>query len=239
MEKNKLDTKDIILKSIPFNATIKFTNNKNSIIKIEKNIFETKIKIDRIFECVETQILNDLIYYIRNHSNKEDNKLAIVKERIKNYYIENKVKHKKNKNEKPKIIKNTFIYHNIFEYFKQIIKELEKKYQLNFNEIIIKWGRKSKRSHRGIRKRSIRLGLFNRENNIISINPKLDNKNFPDFFIKSIIYHEIAHYIYYKKNPQYKSIYHGYDFKEILKDIDPFYFKSKEWEKLNKKLIFY
>ena len=83
MKEKKLNTKELLLKSIPFNATITFTNNKRLIIKIEKTLLETKIKLDKVFENVNSEILNALIYYINNHSIKNP-KIEEIKQKIRN-----------------------------------------------------------------------------------------------------------------------------------------------------------
>ena len=109
---------------------------------------------------------------------------------------------------------------------------------MDFEELAIRWGKNYKRYRkRGKKRISKRLGSFDRENLNIIIHPSLDKNEIPSFFIKSVIYHEIAHYIYYNQNPEKKGVYHGDAFKKILQKIDPHYQKSQNWEKENIKLI--
>ena len=71
---------------------------------------------------------------------------------------------------------------------------------------------------------------------MVNMYKKLDNTYIPDFFISSIIYHEIAHFIIYKI--QKKTLPHSKTFYNILKMIDPNYEDSRQWEKNNKMIFF-
>lgn len=71
----------------------------------------------------------------------------------------------------------------------EIFDALNKEYFSGMVTAVITWGRKS--SRRAVRKR--RLGSFHRDRNIIRINPVLDSKNVPRYFIEYVVYHEMLH----------------------------------------------
>ena len=149
---------------------------------------------------------------------------------IKKYFFTSSTPQKQpaKKNKKPA---KTDYSKNIYEIFSGIITDLSY-LELDFSNLSIKWGRNTKK-----RLKSVSLGSYSHSKKLIRIHPVLDGKFVPEFFIRSIIYHEIGHFIYFSYYPD-SSTYHNKRFYSILKAIDLDFYKSKRWLEENKTRLF-
>jgi predicted metal-dependent hydrolase len=83
-----------------------------------------------------------------------------------------------------------------------------------------------------------RLGCFMPLQNIIKINPILDDISIPDYFIEYIVYHEMLHAVYPPILGAGKRVVHHKKFVEMEKKF-PDYLKAKAWEKKEGKKKFF
>jgi len=96
----------------------------------------------------------------------------------------------------------------------------------------ITWGRRVTRS----RFRSIRLGSYSPEANIIRINPILDREFVPQYVLESIIYHEMLHNLLGFKYADGRRLSHYAEFKSLEKRFIHEH-KAKAWIKKNLNLL--
>jgi predicted SprT family Zn-dependent metalloprotease len=82
------------------------------------------------------------------------------------------------------------------------------------------------------KRRSIMLGSFDEENNVIKISPCLKKEFVPIYFIESVVYHEMLHSIHAVKRVRGRNQIHGSSFKKDEKKFEH-YKKSKKWLKEN------
>lgn len=207
---------------LPSNYNISIKNKNNYLVYVKKKIFSNEIHVHSVFLKADKNLLADIVDFILE---RNKNELKNIKKRLSDFFHENhEVKNVK--------INTKYKYKNINEMFLNIIGELKDEFiKIDFTKIKITWGRVT-----AYRSRCIRFGSYDKKKNIIRLHPILDNDNIPDFFINSIIYHETAHFIVFENNRKAKS--HNRDFYKLLKNIDPFFLKSKRWEKENKMIFF-
>jgi hypothetical protein len=207
---------------LPFDCRISFKESKSHIILIKKKFFTTVINLNPVFLKADKNLIHDIINFI-GQNNKES--LASAKKNITDFYHENY------KPKKPRI-KKFYMQKNIYSLFFELTEPLKNRYSdADFSLLNICWGKNYRNQ-----KRSIRFGSFDRRHNLIRIHPRLDNQGIPDFFIKSVMLHEIAHFIAFSI---YKNIKpHSRKFHEIVKSIDPYLKAAKVWEKDNKHIFF-
>lgn len=209
-----------IKKYFPENYRVNFKTTNGKLLEVKSSIFKTVINLHPIFLKGDKNIIQKLIDLIKKRDNFEE-----AKKYIYDFYKKN------NQKKQIKIIHN-FKHKDINNFFCNILVELKEKYSaVDFSKLSISWGRATKK-----RKRFIRFGSYDKKRLLIRIHPVLDNADIPDFFIYSIIYHEIAHFIIAQKNEKIPD--HGEIFYQILKSIDNNYKESKNWLKMNKKLFF-
>jgi predicted SprT family Zn-dependent metalloprotease len=223
MEKEDFINKIRTVLSSEYKIDIK--KSGNSLIHIKNKLFSKNILIHPIYLKADNNIFNDIIFFIKN-SNKKNQELSNVKKRLSIFYQNNLISKKEIK------LNHLYNHKNITLFFMEILDKISLIFDLDFSILKISWGRKSKK-----RCRSIRFGSYNMKNHLIKIHPVLDDPAVPDHFIKSVIYHEICHYIYNELNPEMKS-YHNKIFYNILKKVDMLYSQSKKWENENKKIFF-
>lgn len=73
----------------------------------------------------------------------------------------------------------------------QFAEDVRAEYFGNYPQLPIRWGRRSPR----LKRNSIRLGSYDHQTTLIRIHPSLDTPAVPEYFIKSIIYHEYLHHV--------------------------------------------
>ena len=97
----------------------------------------------------------------------------------------------------------------------------------------ITWGRRSARR----RRRSIRLGSYRQEENLIRINPALDAEFVPSFVVEALVHHEMLHaLIPVRRGENGRRVVHGRDFREregAFRDCR----QAKEWTRENLGLL--
>ena len=89
----------------------------------------------------------------------------------------------------------------------------------------ITWGRMPK----GARRRSIRLGSFTPQDNMIRIHPLLDQEFVPEYVIRYIVFHEMLHAkLGIGQHPSGRRCIHSRDFK-LIEQAYPDYARAVAW----------
>ena len=207
---------------LPYNCNINVVNRKSRLVSVKKKMFSTEVNIHSVFLKSDDSIISDIIEFILNRSK---DRVRESKKRISDFF-------EKNYTLKSFALRTSYIHRDINSMFNEIIAELKSIYkEVNFDKLNITWGKNSKQ-----RRVSIRFGSYDKKRYLIRIHPTLDNPDVPEYFIKSVIYHEIAHFISYSISD--KNSPHGKAFYLILKQFDPDFQKSRTWEKSNKMMFF-
>ena len=211
-----------IKKFLPSNYNVSVKNKNNYLVYVKKKIFLNEVSIHPVFLKADKNLLSDIVDFILKRNKSE---LKNAKKRLSDFFHENYQSKNVNINTKHK-------YKNISDMFLNILDELKVKFEnIDFSKVKITWGRLT-----SSRSRCIRFGSFDKRKNIIRLHPVLDNDSIPDFFINSIIYHEVSHFIVFEFDKNARS--HDRDFYKLLKNVDPFFKQSKKWEKENKMAFF-
>lgn len=114
----------------------------------------------------------------------------------------------------------------------RILKEINRAYFDNQIETRITWG-----LHRGkYRSKSINLGYYIPEDNLIVISPLLDRPFVPRYVITNLIYHEMLHIKLKSKKIGKRTIFHTSEFKKCEKEFE-YYAEASMWENKNIKKI--
>ncbi len=105
--------------------------------------------------------------------------------------------------------------------------------QLHFEGKIaarIGWGRHTRR----LRRRSIRLGVYDHAAKEIRIHPALDNPDVPRFFVEFIVFHEMLHQLFPSARDTGRHVHHPAEFRERERAF-PRYELALSWEKAHLK----
>jgi predicted SprT family Zn-dependent metalloprotease len=207
---------------LPYDHQVEVKSLK-SLITVRKHLFHTSVVINPVFIKADDNTVIDIINFIKNVNQSEIEK---IKERLASFY------------EKNKHIRTYKIIHNssnkqLVAVFTSVINRINSLYpEIDMSNVKITWGRKIKN-----RSRIIRFGSFDMNKKIIRIHPILDEQIIPDFFFRSIVYHEAAHYIHNQIHKKSRS-FHDKNYYMILKKIDENFELSLDWEKKNKHIFF-
>jgi hypothetical protein len=158
------------------NLMLVITDNSTSMLSMRKsgNIF--MMRIHRIFLSAGKEVLNEIAEFIRDTKAKTPH--------IRKFINENK--HLlKTKPVRAVNIKTQGRYYDLL----CIYNLLNSEYFKGKIAASITWGNGGPK-HRA-RKRT--LGSYNSQNNMIRINPLLDNNSVPKYFLEFVVYHEMLH----------------------------------------------
>jgi len=160
--------------SKPIQLTL--TSNTVSMLSIREKESAVFIRLHKMFLNADSDVLEEIGAFI-NRKKRPTPKIREFIHRNKARIEERKLRavHSKTQGR----------YYNLSEMFKAVNRE----YFSNSLSSVITWGSKSPR--RAVRKR--RLGSYQRDRDIIRINPVLDSKKVPCYFVEFIVYHEMLH----------------------------------------------
>jgi hypothetical protein len=212
---NKDTLKKYLEKETGKNVSLTLTDNSNRILSV-------KTKRKAVFVRMHWMFLhagNDVVKEIGEFINRKKDRTPYIRRFIR----EN---NKCLKSKSFKAIRGCAqgSYYNLYEIFSFLNNNY---FESRISASII-WGKKSPR--RSVRK--VTLGSYSNHSNTIRINPVLDRKTVPGYFIKFIIYHEMLHADMSEERKNGRSSVHSAEFKKrerLFKDYE----KAFRWEKIH------
>ncbi|MEW6586218.1 MAG: SprT-like domain-containing protein [Nitrospirota bacterium] len=109
---------------------------------------------------------------------------------------------------------------------KELFDSLNQEYFCGRVSAKIGWGKKN--SRRSVRKRT--LGSYCRQSNVIRINPVLDRKNIPLYYIRYVVYHEMLHCEVGESADNGRRLVHSSEFRIREREFKE-YHKARTWDK--------
>jgi len=158
------------------NVSLVITDNSTSMLSIKKKGTTFVIRLHRIFLSAGKEVLGEMFEFIKN-------------KKVKTPYIRNFINQNthllKTKPGRKVNIKTRGRYYDLLYIFNYLNKE----YFGGNISASITWGKGGAR----YRARKRTLGSYNGHNNLIRINPVLDTKRVPRYFLEFVVYHEMLH----------------------------------------------
>ena len=158
----------------PIHLTL--TSNTVSMLSIREKESAICIRLHRMFLNADCDVLDEIGAFI--------NRKRRPAQKVKEFIHCNKACIKETKMQAV-YSKPQGRYYNLSDMFEEVNKD----YFSSSVSSAIAWGNKSPR--RTVRKR--RLGSYQRDRDMIRINPVLDSKRVPRYFVEFIVYHEMLH----------------------------------------------
>ncbi len=152
------------------------TDNSTSMLSLKARRGAVSLRLHNMFLSADINVLTEIADFIKNS--------RITTPLINDFIKRNRHRLKERPQRKVKI-RTEGGYFNLLEIFGLINKE----YFGGRISASITWGAKSPR--RAAARRT--LGSYSSHNNMIRINPILDNKRVPRYFLDFIVYHEMLH----------------------------------------------
>lgn len=202
---------------------LKINDNRSTMLSVKWEPDLTKVSMHRMFLQAPKNIMQALACYLNG---KQKSLAPAIKAYIENQISSLDYSHELDCSKlqtKGKYFDLQEIYHS-----------LNREYFNNALNLYITWfgsGDKRKRNR-------ITFGLYHDPLKLIKINKILDHREFPDYFISYVIYHEMLHYVCpaYVDEKGNKHI-HSKEFKEKEKKF-LFFDRAQEWIKNHKNDLF-
>ncbi len=88
----------------------------------------------------------------------------------------------------------------------------------------------------GRRRRTVKTGVYIQDARIIRIHPTLDRPEVPDFYVSTVMFHEMLHQAIPAREVNGRRVVHGPDFRRRER-AHPDYLRAKAWEERNLSLL--
>ncbi len=155
---------------------ITLTENSTSMISIKRSPERPNLRIHRIFLEADDFVLQAVADFIRNRKSARP---------VIQAYIRRHTSSLKTGTPRKAPLRTKGVCHCLTTLFDNV----NAGYFRGEITAAITWGRKAK----GRRTRRVTLGSYCRDSRTIRINPLLDRKTVPQFFLEYVIYHEMLH----------------------------------------------
>ncbi|HUI45471.1 MAG TPA: SprT-like domain-containing protein [Nitrospirota bacterium] len=153
-----------------------FTENATAMLSVRKRDDILRIRLHRLFLHADDEVFDEIVSYLQGNRRPMTRFRKFVRDNREQIQTgpPNKVS-----------FKTQGRVHNLRELFNAVNEEY-------FGGLInagITWGSRS--PHNSVRKRT--LGSFSERSNTIRINPVLDKKTVPRYYVAFVVYHEMLH----------------------------------------------
>jgi hypothetical protein len=194
-------------------VSLVLTDNCTSVLSLRVRDEVLSVRLHRMFMNANGPVLDEIVSFLKNKKGKMPQFRKFVRENKANLL---------RKQPRKVAIRTTGTFHDLQELF----SEINDKYFEGAITAAITWGLRSPRY--SVRKRT--LGSYSERSNTIRINPALDKKNVPDYYLAFVIYHEMLHAALGVATTGQRRIIHPREFRtreKLFKDYD----RALRWEK--------
>ena len=189
------------------------TDNSTSMLSVKVQSGKVSLRLHNMFLSADISVLAEIADFIKRKKRKTPLITGFIKQN----------RHMLRQRHRRKVkVRAHGRYYNLLEIFHSINKE----YFEGRVSASITWGAKGPR--RAAARRT--LGSFSDHNNMIRINPILDAKSVPRYFLDFIVYHEMLHADIGIETRGKRRLIHPKEFKRREKDFK-YYERALAWEK--------
>jgi predicted metal-dependent hydrolase len=157
-------------------VSLVLTENSTSMLSARLRDGIMHVRLHRMFLNADNHVIGEIIVFLKNRKGDMSHFRSFVRNN----------KEQLNKRPPKKVSVNT---RGKFYDLRELFNELNEEYFGGVIKAAITWGAKSSRC--AVRKRT--LGSYCGRSDLIRINPVLDKKSVPRYFIAFVVYHEMLH----------------------------------------------
>jgi len=194
-------------------VSLVLTENSTSMLSAKKSDGILHVRMHRMFMAAGSDVLNEIVLFLK----KRRADMTCFRRFIRDNQGQSPKRPTRNVS-----VKTAGIFHNL----KELFMEINEAYFDGKIESIITWGAGCPR--RSVRKRT--LGSYSAGSNIIRINPVLDRKSVPRYFVAFVVYHEMLHAAIGVARHGGRQVTHSREFRKrerLFRDYD----RAMEWER--------
>ena len=153
-----------------------FTGNSTSMLSARRDDGVLRVRLHRMFLHADSRVMNEIVSYLKNKRGAMTHFRSFVRDNREQLKI---------KPPKKVPVKTAGKFHDLSGLYDEINQE----YFGGMVNAVITWGTRSPRY--AVRKRT--LGSYSERSHTIRINPVLDKKTVPRYYVAFIVYHEMLH----------------------------------------------
>jgi len=196
-------------------VSLTLTDNSTSMLSIRKKDGSVSVRMHRMFLAAGEEVIREMAGLIKVRKGRTP--------LIRQFIRDNRVflKKKERRVRPPSICEQGKIYH-----LREIFDALNSEYFQGSISASIGWGKGN--SRRAVRKRT--LGSYCSAAKTIRINPVLDRRNIPHYFIRFVVYHEMLHSAVKEERKNNRRAMHTPEFRRrerLYRDYE----KAMRWER--------
>jgi predicted metal-dependent hydrolase len=196
-------------------VSLTLTDNSTSMLSIRKKDDSVTVRMHRMFLTAGEEVIREIAGFIK----KRKGQTPLIRQFIRANRAS--LKKRERKGRPPSLCEQGRIYH-----LREIFDTLNNEYFEGGISAAIGWGKRN--SRRAVRKRT--LGSYCSTANTIRINPVLDRRTIPHYFIRFVVYHEMLHSAVKEERRNGRRAMHTPEFRrreKLYKDYD----KAIAWER--------
>jgi hypothetical protein len=168
--------KDYLEERLQRSITLVLTENSTAMLSARVRHGVLSIRLHRMFLSADNRVIDEIVSFLKNRRGR----LACFRS-----FVRCNREQLDKKPPKRILLRARGKFHDLSELFREINEE----YFSGMVEAAITWGTRSPRH--SVRKRT--LGSYSGRTNTIRINPVLDRKTIPRYFVAFVVYHEMLH----------------------------------------------
>jgi predicted metal-dependent hydrolase len=189
------------------------TENSTSMLSARVRDGVMHVRLHRMFINANSNVMNEIALYLKNRKGDMTSFRQFIRDNRERLH---------KKPPKTVAVKTAGRFHDLRELFDEVNRE----YFDGMIESVITWGASSSRY--AVRKRT--LGSYSGGSKIIRINPVLDKKSVPRYFITFVVYHEMLHEAVGISRQGDRRICHSREFRKREKFFKD-YERAMAWER--------
>jgi predicted metal-dependent hydrolase len=196
-------------------VALTLTDNSTSMLSIRKKDDSVTVRMHRMFLTAGEEVIREIAGFIK----KRKGQTPLIRQFIRANRAS--LKKRERKGRPASLCEQGRIYH-----LREIFDSLNNEYFEGGISAAIGWGKRNLR--RAVRKRT--LGSYCGTANTIRINPVLDRRTTPHYFIRFVVYHEMLHSAVKEEKKNGRRAMHTPEFRrreKLYKDYD----RAIAWEK--------
>jgi predicted metal-dependent hydrolase len=194
-------------------VSLVLTDNSTSMLSARTLAGSMRVRLHRMFLRSDTRVIEEIVSFLKNKKGAMPHFRKFIREN------RDELEKRPPKNVS---VKTAGKIHDLLQLFREINEE----YFGGRVDAAITWGAKSPRF--AVRKRT--LGSYSERSHMIRINPMLDRKTVPRYFVAFIVYHEMLHAAMGTPLKGKRRSVHSREFREREKLFRD-YGKAMEWER--------
>lgn len=206
-----------IRRALQVPADLVVTDNRRTMISTKRRGDRLEVRLHHMFLDAPQRVIEELLSYLAEGDRRSS--VAV------GHYIETQ-RHRIKKRGPRILLRSQGEHHDLADIFERVSEDW---FPEPVDDAKITWGR---RAPQGRRRRSIRLGTYTHDQQLIRIHPSLDQEFVPEFFVAFVVFHELLHHVVPPRRVGDRLEYHTPAFRRRERS-HPDYLRATRWETEN------